>query len=297
MATENKQSVGKPGIGRRLITVIKKLGYNRNTAIGSAILIPILFATTVGPLLVPFDPNNLNPALRLAPPSAEHWFGTDAYGRDLFVRTLLGGRISIAMGVFSSGLALLLGVPLGLIAGYFGGKTDELLMRLMDVLMSFPTLLLALLVLISVSQSLWGAVIAVGLVYAPRLARVVRGNALSIKNEEFVKAAKARGESHTYIMFKEIFPNITGPIVVEGSIRAGYGILIATSLSFLGLGAQPPTPDWGFMIAEARNHLHRSPYFLLFPSLFLGLTIIGFNVLGDGLRDVLDVKEYDRDQG
>lgn len=281
----------------RAVRIAVRIRNNRNTAIGATILLPILFATLVGPNLVPFSPTDINPTQRFAAPSAAHWFGTDSYGRDLFVRTLLGGRISIAMGVFSSGLALLLGVPTGLVAGYFGGKVDEVIMRLMDVFMSFPTLLLALLVLITLSNNMWGAIIAVGLVYAPRLARVVRGNTLSVKNEEFVMAAKARGESHSYIMFREIFPNITGPIVVEGSIRAGYGILVATSLSFLGLGAQPPTPDWGFMIATARSHIYEAPWFIIFPSIFLGLTIIGFNMFGDGLRDVLDVKDYEGDEG
>jgi peptide/nickel transport system permease protein len=192
------------------------------------------------------------------------------------------------MGFASIGLALSLGVPAGLAAGFYGGKVDEVMMRTLDILMSFPTLLLALMVLTALGSNVVNAILAVGFVYSPRIARVVRGSTLSVKNEEFIEGAKARGESGPYIMVKEILPNVAAPIVVEGSIRIGYAIIVAASLSFLGLGAQPPTPDWGLMISQSRNLLYDTVWYLVWPSLFLGSTVMGLNLLGDGLRDVLD---------
>jgi peptide/nickel transport system permease protein len=203
---------------------------------------------------------------------------------------MLGGRVSLFLGTLATGLGLILGIPIGLISGYIGGQVDEAIMRLMDALMSFPSLLLALLILTTLSSSIWNAIAAIGIVYAPRIARIVRGSTLSAKQQEYVQAAEARGESSLYIMFGEIFPNITAPIVVEASIRVGFAILVGTSLSFLGLGAQPPTPDWGYMIAEARNHLYSSFWYLLWPSVALGMTVTGFNLLGDGLRDQLNLQ-------
>jgi peptide/nickel transport system permease protein len=192
------------------------------------------------------------------------------------------------MGFSSIGLALLLGVPTGLVAGFYGGKTDEVIMRALDILMSFPTLLLALMVLAVLGSNVVNAILAVGFVYSPRIARIVRGSTLSVKNEEFVEAAEARGESGPYIMVNEILPNVAAPIVVEASIRIGYAIIIAASLSFLGLGAQPPVPDWGLMISQSRSLLYDTIWYLIWPSLFLGSTVMGLNLLGDGLRDVLD---------
>lgn len=256
--------------------------------IGLVLLVPLIVASLVGPYFTPHDPTETHLMDKFEGPSAEYPMGTDHLGRDLLSRVMIGGRTSLFLGVSATMLGLLLGIPIGLGAGYAGGRIDEAIMRLMDALMSFPSLLLALLILTTLSSSIWNAILAIGIVYAPRLARVVRGSTLSVKEEEFVQAAKARGESHTYIMFGEILPNIWSPIIVEGSIRIGFAILVGTSLSFLGLGAQPPYPDWGYMIAQARNHLWSTPWFLIWPSLALGATVIGFNLFGDGLRDVID---------
>jgi peptide/nickel transport system permease protein len=244
------------------------------------------------PWITPHDPTATDPVNSLQGPSSEYLFGTDHVGRDLLSRVMLGGRISIALGVSAVTLALVLGVPTGLSAGYLGGDVDEFLMRAMDVLMSFPSLLLALLLIVALGAGVANAALAIGIVYAPRVARVVRSSTLSVKNEEFVMAAEARGESNLYVMFKEILPNVLAPIVVEGSIRVGFAILIGASLSFLGLGAQPPTPAWGVMIAESRSYIYQTPYYLLWPSLALGLTVMGFNLLGDGLRDALDTEDF-----
>lgn len=261
---------------------------NQKVVIAVFLLTPVVFGSLFGPFIVPHDPTQTHLLHKLEGPSATFPLGTDYLGRDLLSRVMLGGRVSLLLGVSATALGLVLGVPIGLTAGYAGGRIDEVIMRVMDALMSFPSLLLALLILTTLSSSIWNAIMAIGIVYAPRIARVVRGSTLSVKEEEYVQAAKARGESDLYIMFGEIFPNILSPIIVEGSIRVGFAILVGTSLSFLGLGAQPPTPDWGYMIAQARSHIYDSFWYLLWPSIALGMTVIGFNLLGDGLRDVLD---------
>lgn len=266
---------------------------NRKGAIGVTILIPILSVSILAPVLAPYDPTAIHAADRFADPGSSYLFGTDTYGRDILSRVLFGGRSTLMLGIIATLLGLLAGVPIGIISGYLGGRIDEVIMRLMDGLLSIPSLLLALLVVAMLGSSIWNAILAIAIVFTPRLARITRSSTLSIKNEEFVKAAEARGESMAYIAFREILPNAMPAIVVEGSIRIGFGILIGTSLSFLGLGAQPPEPDWGYMIAKAINTMSESPWPMLWPSLALGLTIMGFNLLGDGLRDVLDPEVED----
>ncbi len=268
----------------------KKLVGNRNAVIGLIILIPLITMSLLSPVLVPEDPTETSVEDRFEGPSADNPFGTDNQGRDLLSRVMVGGQSTLYLGIASVLLALLLGVPIGLVSGYAGGVVDEALMRFMDMLMAIPALLLALILVSMISPSINNAIIAIGVVYAPRIARIVRGGTLSEKNEEYVLAAESRGESNSYIMFSEILPNIVSPIVVESSIRIGFAIIVGTSLSFLGLGAQPPQADWGYMIAQSRSYIFNNPWFLIWPSLFLSLTVLGFNLLGDGLRDVLDPK-------
>lgn len=300
MATET-QYQHKRSRTERLTHFVGELVSNPSALVGTIIIVLTLTAAIAGPAITSHDPTESNTQQRFAGPSlldsdnSEYFLGTDNYGRDLITRTLLGGRSSLLLGISSAGLGLLIGVPLGLIAGYSGGKIDEIIMRLMDSLMSFPSLLLALLILTTLSSSIWNAIIAVGIAYFPRIARVVRSATISVKNEQYVTAAEARGESSVSIMFKEILPNITSPIVVEGTIRIGFAMLIGSSLSFLGLGAQPPTPDWGYMIAQARVYTYDSMWFLLWPALALGITVTGFNLLGDGLRDILDPQTTSED--
>jgi len=261
---------------------------NRKFTIGVTLVGTVVLGSLIGPELAPYSPTEPHLLHKLEGPSSKFILGTDHLGRDLLSRVLNGGRTSLFLGVSAALLGLLLGVPIGLISGYAGGRIDEAIMRLMDTIMSFPSLLLALLILTTLSSSVWNAIMAIGIVYAPRIARIVRSSTLSVKQEEFIQAARATDESDTYIMFGEILPNILSPIIVEGSIRVGFAILVGTALSFLGLGAQPPNADWGYMIAEARHHVHASPWFLIWPSIALALTVIGFNLFGDGLRDVLD---------
>lgn len=292
MATES-ETVTRTSTARRIGNFGKQIVAHRTALVGALIVLAVITVSLIGPSLTAHDPTETNPADSFAAPSIlgsdnGYTLGTDNYGRDLLSRVLIGGRSSLLLGIASSGLGLLLGVPIGLITGYYGGKVDEIIMRLMDALMSFPSLLLALLILTTLSSSIWNAIIAVGIAYFPRIARVVRSSTISVKNEAYVEAAEARGESDLSIMFNEILPNITSPIIVEGTIRVGFAILVGSSLSFLGLGAQPPNPDWGYMVAQARVYVHNSPWFLLWPSIALALTVIGFNLLGDGLRDILD---------
>ncbi len=291
MESNTQQSgIKTPTLSERTLAFLQELVKNRNALAGLLIIVPVTVLTIFAPLVISQDPTATDPANAFAGPSTNAIMGTDHLGRDLFSRVVLGGRVSLFLGLSAVVLALSLGIPIGLAAGYKGGRFDEFIMRLMDVVMSFPTLILALMLLVALSSSLLNAILAVGVVYAPRLARVVRASTMSIKNEEFVKAAQVRGESDWYIMLREILPNILGPIAVEGSIRIGYAIIIGTSLSFLGLGAQPPTPDWGYMIATSRDYVYSTPWFLLWPSLMLGLTVLGFNLLGDGLSDMVDTE-------
>ncbi|RJX47682.1 ABC transporter permease [Halonotius pteroides] len=249
-----------------------------------------MVVSVLGPYISPFDPTATHPTETYLAPNAKYLFGTDHIGRDLLSRVLIGGRSTLLLGVGSTALAMTFGVPIGLLAGIKGGYIDEAIMRVMDVIMSFPTLLLALILLTSLPSNVWTAMLAVGVVFIPKISRVVRSSTLEVKNEEYVEAARVRGESDGYIMFYEVLPNIIPPIAVESTIRVGYAIIIGASLSFLGLGAQPPAPDWGYMIAQSQNHIWQTPWFLIWPALFLGLTIFSFNVLGDGLRDELDPK-------
>jgi peptide/nickel transport system permease protein len=270
---------------------VARVTSNKSATIGVIILLPIVVLTIFSPILVPHDPLEQNAGNTFSDPNITHLLGTDNYGRDIFSRVLLGGRTSLLLGVSSVAIALGFGIPLGLISGYKGGIIDEVIMRLLDVVLSIPSLLMALLIVTALGSSLINAILAVGIVYIPRIARVVRGETLSVKNQEFVQAAQVRGESTLYIVFKEILPNIYPPIVVEGSIRIGFAILVGASLSFLGLGAQPPNPDWGFMISQARNYIWNTPWYLLGPSVAIVLTVVGLNTLGDGLRDIMDVPE------
>ncbi|HSF01371.1 MAG TPA: ABC transporter permease, partial [Solirubrobacterales bacterium] len=216
-----------------------------------------------------------------------YWFGTDRYGRDVFSRVLVGSRTTVSMALAGTLAGLAGGLLIGLVSGYTGGRLDELLMRAMDVVMSFPSLLLALLVVAMLGASTVNAVVSIGVVFTPRVARVVRSAALGVRTAEFVEAAQVRGERAGYIVFREILPNLWPPIIVEGSIRMSYAVLLSVSLSYLGLGAQPPTPDWGLMVSKERAFLVLAPWVVLFPAGAIVALIMGVNLLGDGLRDTL----------
>lgn len=255
---------------------------------GAGIVGVIVAIALAAPFIAPYPFDEMSILVRLKPPTAAHWFGTDEYGRDVLSRTLIGARLSLLMGFGATVISLVAGVPLGLFAGYRRGPIDEGIMRTMDVLMSFPPILLGLLILAVTPPALWKAMIAVGLVYVPAIVRITRSVTLDLVHEEFIVAAQARGESSWYILLSEILPNAWPPIAVEGSLRVTFAILLGAALSFLGMGAQPPSSDWGLMISEARAFVDAAPWIALAPGLAMCLTVIGVNLLGDGLREALD---------
>ncbi len=255
---------------------------------GAIMIALIVGLAAAAAFIAPYPYDEMNILVRLKPPSTVHWFGTDEYGRDVLSRTLIGARPTLIMGFGATAFSLLIGVPLGLVAGYRRGRVDEAIMRTTDVLMSFPPILLGLLVLAVTTPALWKAMLAVGVVYIPPIVRLARSVTLDIAQEEFVLAAQARGDSAWYILIAEILPNAWPPIAVEGSLRVTFAILLGAALSFLGMGAQPPTAAWGLMISEARAFIERAPWITLAPGVAMCVTVVGINLLGDGLREVLD---------
>ena len=255
---------------------------------GLAITAAIVLLGMLAPWIAPHPWDTISMRTRFLAPNATYWFGTDEYGRDVLSRLLMGTRLSLAMGISATAVSLAIGVPIGLAAGYFRGWVDEVLMRGADVLMAVPPIMLGLLVLAVTPPALWKTALAVGFVYIPQIARLARSVTLSLANEDFIQAAKARAESTSYILFREILPNAWPPLIVEASLRVTYAILLGSALSFLGLGAQPPSSDWGLMIAEARSFLDRAPWIALAPGLAMCLLVIGINLLGDGARERLD---------
>ena len=265
---------------RRSMSLQLKMGL---VITGSIVLLGLL-----APWISPHPWDTISMRTRFVPPNATYWFGTDEYGRDVLSRLLMGTRLSLTMGVSATLVSLAVGVPMGLAAGYFRGWIDEALMRLADVLMAVPPIMLGLLVLAVTPPALWKTALAVGFVYIPPIARLARSVTLTLANEEFIQAAKARAESNSYILFREILPNAWPPLIVEASLRVTYAILLGSALSFLGLGAQPPSSDWGLMISEARSFIDRAPWIALAPGFAMCLLVIGINLVGDGARERLD---------
>ncbi len=255
--------------------------------VGTIIFLCFLFLAIFGPWIAPYDYTAQDASLRLAPPSLEHPFGCDQFGRDIFSRVIVGTRNIFLLGGLGTLLAVIIGTPIGLASGYAGGLVDEVIMRLLDVLLSFPSLLLALVLLSVVGPSNVNLVLVVTLLYIPMIARVVRSMVLDLKTKEFVEAARVRGEKKSYILFREVLPNSLPPLLVEASMRFSYSIFLVASLGFLGLGVQPPSPDWGLQINEARNFFAVAPWVLLFPAGTIALLVIATNLMSDGLRQVM----------
>jgi peptide/nickel transport system permease protein len=248
----------------------------------------IAVVAALAPWIAPHPWDTISIRTRFVAPNATYWLGTDDYGRDVLSRLLMGARLSLGMGIGATLFSVAIGVPLGLAAGYFRGWVDEVLMRAADVLMAIPAIMLGLLVLAVTPPALWKTALAVGFVYIPLIARVARSVTLGLAGEDFVQAARARAEGSAYILFREILPNAWPPLIVEASLRVTYAILLGSALSFLGLGAQPPSSDWGLMIAEARQFIDRAPWIALAPGFAMCLLVVGINLIGDGLRERLD---------
>src|SRR6056297_2212821 len=266
---------------------------NRLTKLAFYGVIALFLIAIIVPIALPSDihvDQDTNPSEKLLSPSFEHPFGTDELGRDVFKRVLLGTRISLNTALIAVGIALLIGVPLGAIAGYFCGFLDEFIMRITDVFLGFPPLLRAIAIAAFLGPNLQNAMLAIAIAWWPWYTRIVRGQAVSIKERQFVKAANAIGTPSMKIVFRHILPNCVAPLIVQASMDIGGVILTIASLSFLGLGAQSPTPEWGLMVSTSRNYFLNAWWYSIFPGLAIFFTVLVFNLLGDGLREILDPK-------
>ncbi len=269
---------------------MKRVFRNPRILFGSAFLVLFCVIAIVAPYIVPYDPIKVAPRESLQPPTLRHWFGTDTYGRDVFSRVLYGARYSLVLGLVAVGISGTIGVALGAVAGYWGGSIDTLIMRIIDVGLSFPSILLALMIIAILGPGLSSLTIAIGISSAPPFARVVRGAILSIKEKPFVEAARAIGASSFRILGKHILPETFAPVITMATLRLANAIFATSSLSFLGLGARPPTPEWGSLVSAARYQLSVAWWISTFAGMAIMITVLAINILGDGLRDVLDPK-------
>lgn len=269
------------------LRVLKRLTKNPSAYLGGILVAVFLFTAILAPYIAPYNYSQQSILRRLQPPSADYRFGTDEVGRDIFSRVIYGTRISLQVGIISVGIAMILGVILGLLAGYYK-KLDNLIMRIVDILLAFPGILLAMAVVAALGPGLYNVMIAMGIWAIPVYARMARGSVLSVKEKEFVESARAIGGSELRIIVRHILPNITGPIIVLSTMRIGTAILSAAGLSFLGLGAQPPLPDWGSMLSAGRLYMRDAPWVAIYPGIAISLTVLGFNLFGEALREALD---------
>jgi peptide/nickel transport system permease protein len=267
---------------------------NRRAGAGAAILVVLVIVAILAPVLAPHDPNAIDPNRILAGPDLSHPFGSDALGRDVLSRVLYAYRVSLAVAIGSVLVAFAVGVPLGLIAGFFGGAVDSLVMRPVDLLLALPALLLALSLIAIIGPGSGVALLAIAVIYLPILARVVRSSVLQVANEDYVAGAGARGVSRTAVMLRHVLPNSLGPAVVQASVLMGFAIQIEAALSFLGLGAQPPTPSLGLMLADGYQVLQQAPWADIFPGLAIAITVLAFMLIGDGLRAHFDPRGVSR---
>lgn len=268
-----------------------RLRRNRLAVLGLVILGLLIFAALFADVIAPYDYAKQNLRERLAAPSAAHWLGTDEFGRDVLSRLIYGARVSLQVGLVAVSISLLLGGALGAVAGFYGGRLDHVVMRVMDIQLSIPTTLLAIAISAALGPGLFNLMIAVGISSVPTFARLLRASVLSVKEMEFVEAARAMGASDLRTILTHILPNCCAPLIVQSTLRVANAILSAASLSFIGLGIQPPYPEWGGMLSSARGYLRGSAYLSLFPGIAIVVTIIALNFIGDGLRDALDPKQ------
>lgn len=269
-------------VGRRLIQ-------SKISLLGTLIVTAFILTAVLAPLLAPYHPINDGTLVeRLKAPSESHLLGTDSQGRDILSRIIYGARISVQVGVISVGIALVVGTLMGVAAGFYGGWVDNAMMRLVDIMLAFPSVLLAIAITAVLGPELKNAMIAIGVVSIPSFARIVRSTVLSVKSMEYVEAARAIGATDLRIIFRHVLPNSMAPLIVQTTLSIGTAILDAAALSFLGLGAQPPTPEWGAMLSDGRSYLQKAPWVMFFPGMAIMFVVLGFNLLGDGLRDALD---------
>lgn len=268
----------------------KKLSKNKAALAGAFIIIVFILLAILAPVIAPYDPTKMSPADKLQGPTAEHWLGTDDKGRDILSRLLYGARISLTVGILSTLIGAAVGIGLGLVSGYYGRWIDSLIMRICDVLLAFPGILLALAIVAILGASTINVIIAVAFFAVPTFARIVRGSVLSVKKLEYIDAIRALGANDFRIIFMHILPNILSPIIVQATLYIASAIITASALSFLGMGTKPPTPEWGTMLSDGRSYIRQAPHITFFPGMVIFLVVIGFNLFGDGLRDALDPK-------
>ena len=272
----------------------RRMKKNRASMVGLAVILCFALIAIFADLIVPYEYGIENNALeRLQPPSREHPFGTDGYGRDCFARVLHGSRVSLTIGLLTTGISLVIGGSLGAVAGYYGGKVDNVIMRIMDVINCIPSMLLSLTVIAAFGANLQNLLIAIAIGSVPGKVRLVRATVLSVVGQDYIEAAKSYGASDKRLIYKYILPNAMGPIIVNATMSVAGMILFAAGLSYIGLGIQPPDPEWGAMLSEARQYIRTSSYLLFFPGIAILLSALSLNLIGDGLRDALDPKLKD----
>jgi peptide/nickel transport system permease protein len=278
---------------RKLAGLTSQMLKTRGAGPGLAVVLLVLLLAVAADLIAPYNPNVPQGSVLTAPNGA-FWLGTDHLGRDVLSRIIFGSRVAVEAGIVSVGFAILVGVTIGLLAGYWGGWVDDVLMRLVDAIWSFPTLVLALAIAFSLGQGLINAMIAIGVVFTPAFARLVRGQALSVRERDFVTAARVLGAGPTRIMLQHIWPNVVGAIIVQSSLMVAQAIIVEAALSFLGLGVEPPQASWGSMLRTGYQYMERAPYLSFFPGLAIFITVLSLNLLGDGLRLALDPRLRER---
>lgn len=273
---------------RRLAETWRRFKRSRTAVAGLVVVLLVIGSAIFADVIAPHDPYDPAPRNILQSPSLEHPMGTDAIGRDLFSRIIFGSRVSLQVGIISIGIAAVLGITLGILAAYYGGLVDSLIMRFLDALLAFPAILLAIFIMAVLGPSIRNAMIAIGIIFVPAFARLTRANALSLKEKEFVEAARAIGARDSHIMLRTILPNCMSPLIVQASLGVAYAVLVEAGLSFLGLGAQPPEPSWGSILSAGRGLMTTAPWVATFPGIAIFLCVLGFNLVGDGVREALD---------
>lgn len=274
----------------QLLEIWQRLKRNKMAMLGLAIIVALAICAIFADVLFDYDTIVIkqNIGERLQGPSSAHWFGTDEFGRDILARLIHGSRVSLVVGIVSVSIALLIGGTLGAVAGFYGGKIDMIIMRVMDVFLAVPSILLSMTIVAALGTNLFYVMLAIGISSVPNYARIVRAAVMSVKDQEFVEASRAMGASNATIIFKEVIPNCLAPIIVQVTLSVASAILSTASLSFIGLGVQPPSPEWGAMLSSGRQYMRDALHLTLFPGLAIIITILALNLLGDGLRDALD---------
>ncbi len=287
--TQSKTRVKKRS---QAASILRRFFRNKPAVLGVALFAAMLLLAICAPLVADYEADAITMHMdqRLMPPCAEHIFGTDANGRDMFARIIYGGRIALCVGVASVSISLVAGLIIGSCAGYFGGAVDNVLMRIMDVFLAIPSLLMSITIVAVLGPNMINLLLAMSLSSIPRFSRIVRSSILSIRGQDYIEAARACGTKHARIIMRHVLPNAIGPIIVQASLNVATAVITVSSLSFIGLGISPPTPEWGSMLAEGREQMRYYPHLVLLPGLAIICTVMALNLIGDGLRDALDPK-------